>query len=84
MSAEDFEPFKEIRAERQAKRRARLAHTDTSGWGSFTEYHFYRYVAGGRVDWWPSSNKWQFQGKYFRGALPQRILDLIAASPPTV
>lgn len=76
MSAEDFEVFKDIRAERQAKRSARLASANTTGWSQFSPHHFYRDAGGHRLEWWPSSNKWLYKGRYYRGGLPNWIKEL--------
>jgi len=40
-------------------------------------HHFYREVDGHRLEWWPSSNKWLYKGKYYRGGLPKAIKDKI-------
>lgn len=84
MSAEDFAPLREMREERQklkrAKREARLAEADTTGWGQHTEYHFYLYVDGEfrrKVDWWPNANKWQYKGQMYRGGCPKWLKEKI-------
>lgn len=77
MSREDWEVFDDIREERRQKRATNLAKADTAGWSQFTQYHFWRMVDGHRLDWWPSSNKWLYKGKYYRGGLPKAIKDRI-------
>lgn len=37
------------------------------GWTAHTLYHWSRYVAGERLDYWPSRNKYQYKGKVMRG-----------------
>lgn len=77
MSADDWDVFRDMRAEKQAKRGARLAAADTTGWSRFCVTHFYRDVDGHRLEWWPSGNKWLYKGKYYRGGLPKWIKDKI-------
>jgi len=78
MSREDFEIFKDREAERKERRRQRLANAETDGWNRYADTHFWLQLPGGKIDWWPSANKWCYQKKYYRGGLPQRIRDLIS------
>jgi hypothetical protein len=41
--------------------------SDDKGWIKHTEFHWSRYVAGERVDYWPSRKKFLYRGKIRRG-----------------
>ena len=78
MSSDDFEVFKELRAEKQAKRNARALAADTAGWSRFSLSHYYLQLDNDRIDWWPSANKWALHQKgkptkYYRGGLPKDL-----------
>lgn len=75
MSREDYEVFDEIRKERQERRARRLASADDTGWSKHTDTHWYRFVDGEKLHYWPSANKWLYRGKYYRGGLPKAIRD---------
>jgi len=36
-------------------------------WTRHTEYHWSRPLAGARMDYWPSTGKWRWRGKTYRG-----------------
>lgn len=77
MSREDWEPFIERKHERQLKRHRRLASSNTTNWDKLTDYHYRRVINGIRIDWWPSANKWQANGKWYLGSLPKWLRALI-------
>lgn len=37
------------------------------GWTKHTEWHWSRDLAGSRMDYWPSTGKWKWRGRYFHG-----------------
>lgn len=80
MSREDYEIFDEIKKQKQERRAKRLASTSDLGWSKHTETHWYRFIDGEKLHFWPSANKWLFKGKYYRGGLPRDLLAKIAAS----
>lgn len=69
--------FLERRRRRQERRAARLASTDDTGWSKHTVHHWYLMIDGKKLDYWPSSNKWQFDGQWYRGGLPRWLSDKI-------
>ena len=77
MSAEDYEVFKEIERERKLRRARRLMAQDSYGWGKHSDTHWYRFIEGEKLHWWPSANKWLYKGQYYRGGLPKRLKELI-------
>lgn len=79
MSDDDWDYFRDVRLERLAKRRLRLASVDDFGWGKYTEHHWHRIIDGDKLDYWPSSNKWLYRGKYYRGGLPKVLIQAVAA-----
>ncbi len=79
MSREDFEIFDLIREERKLKRANNLAQADSSGWFKHTPYHWSQILDGKKLDYWPSSNKWQYNKKMYRGGLPSWIKDKLNA-----
>lgn len=80
MSREDYEIFDELRKQKQERRAKRLANTSDFGWSKHSDTHWYRFIDGEKLHFWPSANKWLFKGKYYRGGLPKDLLDKIAAS----
>jgi len=77
MSAEDFEVFNIIRKERQERRNKRLNETSDKGWSKHADTHWYLIIDGVKLDYWPSANKWQFKGRYYRGSIPRWLYDTI-------
>lgn len=58
------------RAHRDAdkERKARnLDNADPTGWIKHTPYHWSRTLNGKRLDYWPSRNKFQYDGKVMTG-----------------
>lgn len=77
MSREDFQMFKDREDARKQRRAKRLLNTSDVGWSKHTDTHWYRFVDGEKLHYWPSANKWLFKGKYYRGGLPKEISDKI-------
>ena len=61
---EDFKFFKQLNKERKQKR---LDEANPEGWNIHTEYHWSRILNGKRLDYWPSKNKFQYDGKVMNG-----------------
>jgi hypothetical protein len=79
MSAEDFAVFKELEKQRKDRRAKRLSAADDFGWSKHSDTHWYRFLNGEKLHWWPSANKWLYRGKYYRGGLPNELKELISA-----
>jgi hypothetical protein len=62
--ADDFRFLRARNRERKAKN---LAAANPEGWTQHTEYHWSRDLAGSRLDYWPSRNKFQYQGRVMTG-----------------
>lgn len=62
--ADDFRFMKARDRERKTRN---LAAADPEGWTQHTEYHWSRDLAGSRLDYWPSRNKFQYQGRVMTG-----------------
>ena len=60
----DGEAMKEARRERGLRN---LSAADPTGWTIHTEHHWSRTLNGKRLDYWPSRNKFQWQGKVMTG-----------------
>jgi hypothetical protein len=57
-----------IMKQRDRERKARnLAAFDPKGWTKHTDYHYSCTVAGKRLDYWPSRNKFQYDGRVMVG-----------------
>lgn len=84
MSREDYEVFREIEKQRKNRRAKRLANTSDAGWSKHTETHWYRFIDGEKLHYWPSANKWLYKGRYYRGALPKDILKLVESQDKVV
>lgn len=50
---------------------------DDGGWTKHTEYHWSRFVAGERLDYWPSRKKFQWRGQVLRGD----VMKIVRAAP---
>lgn len=61
---EDFEYLKQLNKERKKRN---LANASSDGWHIHTEYHWSRALDGKRLDYWPSRNKFQYDGKVVCG-----------------
>ena len=62
---EDYKALRELNA---AKRRRNLENASRDGWHLHTEYHWSRTLLNGkRLDYWPSRNKWQHDGRVMCG-----------------
>jgi len=46
---------------------ALAVQNDDGAWTKHTEFHWSRVVAGHKLDYWPSRNKFQYKGKVQRG-----------------
>lgn len=75
--ADGFRAMKEYKKKRRAER---LENADDDGWSKHTEHHWYRYIKGKKIDYWPSSGlcmythagrrvKKNINGKYMRKLL---------------
>ena len=62
--AEDFKFLKQLNKDRK-KRNLESASKD--GWNFHTEWHWSRTLNGKRLDYWPSKNKFQYDGKIMCG-----------------
>ncbi|MFA5630323.1 MAG: hypothetical protein WC997_02325 [Porticoccaceae bacterium] len=61
------EIFNAKRAADRERRARNLANADPSGWTIHTEHHWSRVLSGKRLDYWPSRNKFQFEGRVMTG-----------------
>jgi len=63
-TADDFKYLKELN---KARKQNNLASASKEGWHLHTEYHWSRMLNGKRLDYWPSSNKFQYGGRVMCG-----------------
>ncbi len=61
---ETFDYMKELNRERKKRN---LENATPDGWTLHTEYHWSRLLNGKRLDYWPSKNKFQYNGKVMSG-----------------
>lgn len=61
---ETFDNIRELDKERKQRN---LASALREGWNCHTEYHWSRTLNGKRLDYWPSRNKFQYEGKVMCG-----------------
>lgn len=52
--------------DKQRKKR-NLSKADPTGWKIHTDYHWSRELNGKRIEYWPSRNKFQYEGKIMTG-----------------
>ena len=48
---------------------------DDGNWVKHTDWHWSRFVAGKRLDYWPSKSKFQYEGRVIQG----NVIDFIKA-----
>jgi hypothetical protein len=63
-TGDDFKLLKELNKERKERN---LKSARKEGWELHTEYHWSRTLNGKRLDYWPSRNKFQYNGKVMCG-----------------
>lgn len=63
---EDFDALKQYNKKRKAKN---LAKANSEGWKVHTAYHWSRTVDGKRLDYWPSTTRFQYDGKVYTGGV---------------
>lgn len=62
--AEDFKFLKQLNKDRKKRN---LESASKEGWNLHTEWHWSRTLNGKRLDYWPSKNKFQYDGKIMCG-----------------
>lgn len=65
--------YKAVRENEQAERQARLERNawnyNVANWTVHTPYHWGRFINGKKLDFWPSRDKWMYNGKVRVGGL---------------
>ncbi len=64
MNSEDFNLLKKLNKDRKQRN---LENASKEGWHLHTEYHWSRTLNGKRLDYWPSRNKFMYEGKVMVG-----------------
>lgn len=59
-----FRDYKEWDKQRKERN---LALANEEGWTKHTDYHWSRTLNGKRLDYWPSRNKFQYEGRVMCG-----------------
>lgn len=49
------------------RRERNLAQADPTGWKQHTQWHWSRDLNGKRLDYWPSRNKFMYDGRVMQG-----------------
>jgi hypothetical protein len=61
------EIFNAMREQDKERRERNLANANSEGWTKHTVYHWSRELNGKRLDYWPSRNKFQYEGRVMCG-----------------
>lgn len=61
------EIYDAMKAHKKEKRAANLKEADTTGFVKHSDYHYSVTLKGSRLDWWPSTKRFRWQGKYHHG-----------------
>ena len=61
------EVFNAMREANKERRERNLNKFDPTGWNKHTEYHFSRQLNGKKIDYWPSRNRFQYDGRVMTG-----------------
>lgn len=77
MSRSDWLPLEEARKQRKRRQRERLERIDERGWLQHTRYHWFIYIEGSKLEYWPAVRRYSFHGKLHRGAFPPELLEKI-------
>ena len=59
--------FREWKQQDKERKKRNLEKADPTDWTIHTEYHWSRTLNGARLDYWPSRNKFQYNGKVMCG-----------------
>ena len=57
-----IEDFKFLKQRDKERRERNLRSADPEGWTQHTMHHWSRMVAGKKLNYWPSRNKFQYDG----------------------
>lgn len=63
------EIFNAMRDARKERREHNLEKANPEGWTQHTEYHWSKILNGKRLNYWPSRNKFQYEGKIMQGGI---------------
>ena len=55
--------FKQMRIQDKERKAKNLSITNPFGWTKHTDFHWSRELRGNRLDYWPSRNKFMYEGK---------------------
>ena len=61
------EEFKFLKLLNKDRKKINLESASKEGWNLHTEWHWSRTLNGKRLDYWPSKNKFQYDGKIMCG-----------------
>lgn len=61
------EAFRARREYDKERKERNLRAADPTGWTIHTEHHWSRTLNGKRLDYWPSRNKFQYEGRVMTG-----------------
>jgi hypothetical protein len=75
------EIFNAMRERDKERRHRNLEAADPSGWTVHTSVHWSRELAGHRLDYWPSRNKFRWKGKTHCGDVDGFIRNRTPATP---
>lgn len=57
------EIFRDMKERKKAIKQSRHLSADSYGWKKHTEYHWFRYVDGNKLEYWPSTGLCMYQGR---------------------
>jgi len=67
------EIFNEMRQHDKERKAKNLDNSCSDGWKKHTAYHWSRYLNNKRLDYWPSRNKFMYQGHVMCGNIESFI-----------
>lgn len=71
-----FNAMKDEDKERRHERKEKANSMDFSDFIKHTDWHWSRMVQAGRIDYWPTKNKWRMNGKNYFGT-PQDLKNFV-------
>lgn len=66
-SCDTKEFWNERKNKQNRLQRLRLENADPTGWGKYTESHWFRVLNGEILEYWPRLGKWQYKNKTYYG-----------------
>jgi len=73
----DYRALEEMQREEKRERAKKNGELyGRENWTIHTEYHWGRWVDGKKLDFWPTTNKWMYNGRVKHNSTPEDFLTM--------